>query len=46
MNLRRWILLGCMLSPRLAVAVALSYYLGIAVLAVCFFAGLLWLDRF
>lgn len=47
MNLRRWILLGCMLSPRLAVAVALSYYLGIVVLAVCFLiAGLLWLDRF
>lgn len=45
MNLRRWTLLSCVLGPRLAVVVALSYYLGIAVVVLCFLiAGLLWMD--
>lgn len=35
MNLRRWILLGCMLSPRLGAALALSYYFGLAALLIC-----------
>jgi hypothetical protein len=47
MNLRRWILLGCMLSPRLGAALALSYYFGFAVLLICLvIAGLFWMDSF
>ena len=47
MNLQRWLLLAFTLSPRFAVAVVFSYYLGLLMVLLLLAAlGVMYIDRF